>query len=203
MERIGLHRCWKGAILMTKRDVAELMTVLQANYPDSFKGQSDAVVGAKVALWYDMFKNHPKEIVHAAAVAFMATDTKGFMPNVGQINEQIQRMNRKDDRTPDEAWRLVYKAIRNSTYGAEEEFAKLPEDIQRFVGHPDQLKAWALMEADVVQSVIASNFQRSFKVRQANDRDYAKLPAEVKQFVSKISENTFGLLKAGNEENNL
>lgn len=186
---------------MNKREVVELMTVLQANYPDSFKGQSDAVVGAKVALWYDMFKNYPKEIVHAAAVAFMATDTKGFMPNVGQINEQIQRMNRKDDRTPDEAWRLVYRAIRNSTYWAAEEFAKLPEDIQRFVGHPDQLKEWALMEADVVQSVIASNFQRSFKVRQENDRDFAKLPVEVKQFVTRISGTTFGYLDAGNEIN--
>lgn len=185
---------------MTKREVVELMTVLQANYPDSFRGQSDAVVGAKVALWYDMFKNHPREIVHAAAVAFMATDTKGFMPNVGQIMEQIQRMNRKNDRTPDEAWRLVYRAIQNSTYWAAEEFAKLPEDIQRFVGNPDQLKAWALMEADVVQSVIASNFQRSFKVRQEHDRDYQKLPAEVKQFISQITSNTFGCLTAGNEE---
>ena len=32
---------------MTKREIAELMTVMQTNYPDSFKGQSDAVVGAK------------------------------------------------------------------------------------------------------------------------------------------------------------
>lgn len=185
---------------MTKRETVELMTVLQANYPDAFKGQSDAVVGAKVALWHDMFKNHPIEIVHAAAIAFMATDTKGFMPNVGQINEQIQRMNRKDDRTPDEAWRLVYRAIQNSTYWAEEEYKKLPEDIQRFVGHPDQLKQWALMEADVVQSVIASNFQRSFKVRQEHDRDYQKLPAEVKQFVSRLSGPAFGYLDSGNEE---
>lgn len=188
---------------MTKREVVELMTILQANYPDSFKGQSDAVVGAKVTLWFEMFKNHPKEIVHAAAIAFMATDTKGFMPNVGQILEQIQRMNRNNDRTPDEAWRLVYRAIKNSTYWAAEEFAKLPEDIQRFVGHPDQLREWALMEADVVQSVIASNFQRSFKVRQSNDRDYDKLPPEVKQFSARISGTTFGYLESGDEDKNL
>lgn len=179
------------------------MTILQANYPDSFKGQSDAVVGAKVTLWFDIFKNYPREVVNAAAVAFMATDTKGFMPNVGQIVEQIHRMNRKNDRTPDEAWRLVYKAIQNSTWGAAEEFAKLPEDIQRFVGHPDQLRSWALMDADVVQSVIASNFQRSFKVRQQNDRDYEKLPMEVKQFVSRLSSGTFGYLEASDEGSNL
>lgn len=188
---------------MTKREVGELMTVLQANYPDSFKGQSDEAIGVKVNLWYKILQSYPCTIVNAAAIAFMATDTKGFMPNVGQIVEQIQRMNRNDDRTPDEAWRLVYRAIKNSTYWAAEEFAKLPEDIQRFVGHPDQLREWALMEADVVQSVIASNFQRSFKVRQSNDRDYDKLPPEVKQFSAMISGTTFGYLESGDEDKNL
>lgn len=185
---------------MTKLEVAELMTMLQANYPDSFRGQADIIVAAKVKLWHDMFKHHPKEVVNAAAIAFMATDTKGFMPNVGQIMEQIQRMDRKDDRTPSEAWSLVYKAIKNSTYWSEEEFKKLPEDVQRFVGHPDQLRDWALMDAEVIQSVIASNFQKSFKVRQENDRNYAKLPAEVKQFVARLSDSTFGYLEAGTEE---
>ena len=96
---------------MTKLEVAELMTILQANDPDSFRGQTDKVVMAKVKLWHDMFKNHPSEVVNAAAIAFMATDTKGFMPNVGQILEQIRRMDVKNDITPSEAWALVYRAI--------------------------------------------------------------------------------------------
>ena len=75
---------------MTKREVAELMTILQANYPDSFRGLSDAAFGARVSLWHDFFGDHPKEIVYAAAKSFMATDTKGFMPNVGQINDHIR-----------------------------------------------------------------------------------------------------------------
>lgn len=179
---------------MTKREIVELMTILQANYPDSFRGQSEAVISAKISLWHKMFGEYPKDVVNAAAMAFMATDQKGFMPSVGQIMEEIRKLNRRDDRTPDEAWRLVYRAIQNSTYWAEEEFQKLPEDIRRFVGHPDQLKQWAMMEADVVQSVIASNFQRSFKVRQQNDRDYQKLPGEVKQFVSRLTANAFGYL---------
>ena len=182
---------------MTKLEVAELMTMLQANYPDSFRGQADVVVAAKVKLWHDMFKHHPKEVVNAAAIAFMATGTKGFMPNVGQILEQIRRMDVKNDITPVEAWALVYRAIKNSIYWAEEEFKKLPEDVQRFVGRPEQLRDWAMMESEVVQSVIASNFQRSFKARQESDQNYAKLPAEVKQFVARLSENTFGYLEAG------
>lgn len=186
---------------MTKREVAELMTILQANYPDSFRGQSDAVVAAKITLWHDFFKDYPKQVVSAAAKAFMATDTKGFMPNVGQINEQIQRLKSTEDMTSGEAWTLVSKALRNSTYGSEEEFAKLPPDIQRAVGSPSQLREWALMDAETVESVIASNFQRSFRVRQERNKDFEKLPGDVRGVIAGLASGmTFGALEAGREE---
>lgn len=184
---------------MTKREVAELITILQANYPDTFKGLPEEAVGARVVLWYDFFREYPKEIVYAAAKSFMATDTKGFMPNVGQINDHINRMKRSEDMTPAEAWGLVYNAICNSAWNATESFAKLPPECQRAVGDPQQLREWALMEADVVQSVVASNFQKSFQIRQNRDRDFEKLPGDVKQFVQRIAGSTFGYLDAPQE----
>lgn len=184
---------------MTKREVAELMTVLQANYPDSFRGLSDGGFAARVSLWHEFFGEYPAQIVHAAAKSFMATDTKGFMPNVGQINEHIHRMRKSEEMTPAEAWALVYKAICNSYYNAAEEFAKLPPECQRAVGDPQQLREWATMDADTVQSVIGSNFQRSFKIRQDRDKDFEKLPGDVKQFVSRIAGSAFGFLDAPSE----
>lgn len=168
---------------MTKREIAELITVMQTNYPDTAKGQSDDAFKAKVALWHDFFKDHPKELVYAAAKAFIANDTKGFMPSIGQINACIQQLTSQDDMTEGEAWGYVSKALRNSTYNSAEEFAKLPERIQRLVGSHNQLKEWALMEADVVQSVVASNFQRTFRARQKSDTEYERLPGDVKQFL--------------------
>ena len=186
---------------MTKREIAELMTVLQSEYPDSFKGQSDSVFAAKVALWHDFFGEYPAAVVYAAAKSFMATDTKGFMPKVGQINEHIHRLNQTEDITPAEAWGMVYKAICNSAYNAVEEFAKLPPAIQKAVGDPQQLRDWNMMEEEVVQSVIGSNFQRSFKVRQDRDKDFEKLPGSVKQFVTQIAGSAFGYLDEGRETN--
>lgn len=168
---------------MTKREIAELITVMQANYPDSFKGQSDAVVGAKITLWYDFFKDHPKELVCAAAKAFIANDTKGFMPNIGQINACIQKIVNRDEMTEGEAWGYVSKALRNSAYNSAEEFSKLPERIQRLVGSHNQLREWALMDVETVQSVVASNFQRTFRARQKSDEEYERLPGDVKQFL--------------------
>lgn len=185
---------------MTKREIAELMTIMQANYPDSFRGQSDAVIGAKIALWHDFFKEYPKEIVFAAAKSFMAADTKGFMPNVGQINEHIQRMKESEGMTPAEAWVIVSKALKNSAWHAKEEFEKLPPECKRAVGSPEQMQEWAVMEAETVQSVIASNFQKSFRIRQERNRDFEKLPGDVKQFISGIAGGTIGYLESGGTE---
>lgn len=176
---------------MTKREIAEMLTVMQTNYPDTARGQSDEAFKSKVALWHDFFRDYPKELVNAAAKAFIANDTKGFMPNIGQINDHIQKIRHNDNMTEGEAWRCVAKAISNSTYNSAEEFAKLPERIQRLVGSPNQLREWALMDAEIVQSVVSSNFQRTFRARQRSDAEYERLPSDVKQFIQCISSEVF------------
>lgn len=176
---------------MTKLEIVELMTVMQANYPDSFRGQSDSVIGAKIALWHEFFRDYPKKLVHAAAKAFIANDTKGFMPNIGQINAYIQKLTTPDDMTESEAWGYVAKALKNSAYNALEEFEKLPPRIQQLVGSHNQLKEWAIMDTATVQSVVSSNFQRSFRARQASDKEYERLPSDVKKFLSGFSQAAF------------
>ncbi|MFR8332153.1 MAG: hypothetical protein ACLU9S_07140 [Oscillospiraceae bacterium] len=93
-----------------------------------------------------------------------------------------------------EAWNLVAKALRNSAYGSEEEFAKLPPAVQRVAHSPFQLREWALMDADTVQSVVASNFQRAYTARQKSDREFDALPPAVRQYVAVLTEGN-GVLK--------
>ena len=57
-----------------------------------------------------------------------------------------------------------------------EEFEKLPPDIRRVVGSPEQLKAWAAMEADEVESVIASHFMRAYRMVEQREREAVLLP---------------------------
>lgn len=176
---------------MTKREIAEMLTVVQANYPDTAKGQSDAAFKAKVTLWYEFFQEHPKDLVHAAVMAFIANDTKGFMPNIGQINDYIQKLRYQDNMTEGEAWGYVAKALRNSAYNSAEEFSKLPERIQRLVGSHNQLKEWALMDTEIVQSVVSSNFQRTFRARQKSDTEYERLPSGVKMLAQRFAGEVF------------
>lgn len=172
---------------MDKQEAYQILTLLQANYPDSFRGMSKEAANVKVNLWADMFSEEPFEAVAAAAKAYIATDTGGFMPTIGQLKDTLHRMQSPQQMTQMEAWGLVANALRNSVYGADDEFRKLPPAVQRTVGSPAQLKEWALMDAETVQSVVASNFQRSFQVCQKREDDYQKLPGAVKSFIAELA----------------
>lgn len=172
---------------MTKKEMAEIIAVMQSNYPDDFRGMSDAAMNGKINLWFMQFRDDNYKEVLTAVMAHIATDTNRFMPPVGVIKAKLVEIRTGEQLTEMEAWGLVQKALRNGYYGAEEEFSKLPPVVQRLVGSPNQLREWAQMDSETVSSVVASNFQRSYKVRAANEREFLALPSAVKQTMEQIA----------------
>lgn len=172
---------------MTKKEMAEIFTMMQTNYPDEFKDKSDSYINGKINLWLMSFRDDNYTDVLTAVMAHINTDTNRFMPPVGVIKAKLVEIRTGDEMTPQEAWELVSRATRNSTYNSGEEFDKLPPVVQRIVGSPMQLKEWAAMEADSLQSVVASNFQRSYKVRASKEREFLALPSAVQQAMTQIA----------------
>ncbi len=166
---------------MTKKETAQILFLLKEYYPNSFESSS---LENRVNAWYLVLKDHDYQTIQAAMVAFVATDTKGFMPSVGQLLEKATSMQDAGGMTELEAWGLVATALRNSAYGYREEFAKLPPAVKRVVRNPEQLREWALMDADEVQTVIASNFQRSYRTAAKQERDMQALPSSIRQFLA-------------------
>lgn len=174
---------------MTREDTLDLLSVLKAAYPNFYRDMTRQDAGHVVDLWFEMFKDEPVELVALAVKAHIATDTKGFPPHIGAIKDAIVKIQQPNEMTELEAWGLVQKALRNGYYGAQEEFDKLPPVVQRLVGSPNQLREWALMDSETVSSVVASNFQRSYKARASHEREFLALPAEVKNTMQQIAES--------------
>lgn len=181
---------------MNKTETAKIISILQINYPDNFRGKSEAAIEATVNLWAKAFVDDAYAVVSAAVMSHIVSDTNRFMPPIGVIKAKTAEMIKPDEMTEQEAWGLVAKALRNSTYGADEEYAKLPPAVQRAVGGASQLRDWAMMDTETVQSVVASNFQRSYRVTSQRERDWEKLPSGVKQFIGELTEHSFGSLDA-------
>lgn len=176
---------------MNMQETLAILSVIKTEYPNDFKKIGKEEAYRKAALWQDMFAEDDAALVGAAVKAFMAADENGFAPKVGQIKAKMRELTEPKTDTEMEAWNLVRKALRNSTYHAEEEFLKLPGVLQRIVGAPEQLKAWAKMQEETVQSVIASNFQRSFRWKITEARRYEALPADVKSAAAAFAKSSF------------
>lgn len=169
-------------------ETAKLMAVLETAYPMFYAKKTQQEREDAIRLWAEMFADEPGEVVAMAVKALIKSRVSTFPPGIGEITEKIQQITQPEQMTEMEAWSLVLKAIGNSNYNSGEEFKKLPPVLQRIVGAPSQLREWAAMDSETLNSVVASNFQRSYKVRAKNERDYLALPSSVKTFMAGITE---------------
>lgn len=168
---------------MTRDDVIKIMSVLRGAYPHFYREISKQEAYDIINLWTDMFSQDDVSIVAAAVKSLIDGDNKGFPPTIGQVKSKMRLLTSKSEMTEAEAWAIVAKAVKNGLYGSKEEFDKLPENIQRIVGSHSQLKSWAMMDSDALHSVVASNFQRSYKQVADRENEIAKLPADVRAMI--------------------
>lgn len=173
---------------MTRSETLAIMSILKAAYPGYYRDMKRQDAEAVVNLWSEMLADYPANLVAAAVKAHIAGDRKGFPPHIGAIIASIGDVSKPAELTEGEAWALVAKALRNGGYGSEQEFAALPETLQRLVGHPSQLREWAMMDAGTVQSVVQSNFMRSYRARQESERKMQALPADVRAKLAGMAE---------------
>lgn len=173
---------------MNRIDTIKLMTVLQTAYPQFYAKKTAEEMNDAISLYMSMFEDEPAELVAMAVKALIKTRTSTWPPSIGEINEKIMQITQPEEMTEMEAWAFVSKAIRNSAYNSAEEFEKLPPVVQRLVGSPSQLREWGQMDSDTVNSVVASNFQRSYKARAKNERDFLALPSSVKSYMAALAD---------------
>ena len=173
---------------MNKLETLQMLAVLQTAYPQFYSRKTEAELNDAVNLYMIMFEDEPGDLVAMAVKALIKTRESTFPPGIGEINAKIMQITQPKELTEMEAWSLVRQAISNGIYGAQKEFDALPPIVQSVVGSPNQLREWAMMDSDTVQSVVASNFQRSYKVRSKNEREYLALPSSVRQYMDAIAD---------------
>ena len=164
---------------MSKTELLKIFALLEANYELQFAKKTDLNKKAMVNLWAEHFGDKDYNIVYAAVNSYIASDTTGYIPNVGQINEHIRKLTQQDEMTEVEAINLIDKALSNSGYHADEEFKKLPPILQRLVGSPNKLREWASMPDAEINTVVYSNLMRSYKVLAKRETERQALPSKL------------------------
>lgn len=172
---------------MTYDETIGIMSVLKAAYPAYYKGMSKRDAVAAVQLWSQMLADEPVEVVAMAVKARITGDARGFPPGIGEIQQEIDRLRFPDRLGEAEAWVRVRRAISNGLYGSQQEFDRLPDEVKGVVGGPEQIRAWAAMESETVDSVVASNFRRAYRAHQEEATRQRMLPPDVKQMAKALA----------------
>lgn len=168
---------------MTVNETIALLSIMRTAYPQFYKGMNSEDEDDIINLWATMFADDNAKIVTEAVKALICT--MKFPPTIADVKAKIQEITQPERMTEMEAWAMVRKAI--DYYNATENFAKLPPILQKLVGSPNQLREWAVMDKEVVQSVVQSNFMRSFTVRQKQEEARAMLPDSTKALIDGLS----------------
>ena len=166
---------------MTLAETSKILAVLRVAYPHSFLRQTKTEAALLIELWADMFKADKYEDVDKAVRAYIASDESGYAPTVGQIRAHMLRMSPAGNTmTAQEASSLLVKAVNKSGWHAEEAFNELPAVVQKVVRSPRMLKEWSQMDSQTFNSVIISNFQRSYSAEVNRQRQENMLPQELR-----------------------
>lgn len=189
---------------MTRQETGIIMNILTTAYPRFYSGQDAPDPRKTMSLWAEMFRDDPVELVAAAVKVLIATDEKGFPPNIGAVKASMRKLVQPDEMTELEAWRLVRQAIRgasmspssrritaaegvDSRTSAQRHYDDLPPMLRRLVGCPEQLAAWEQVEDDKIDTVIQSNFMRSYRARVQQEREYQALPQDVRAMIGQMA----------------
>ena len=144
-----------------------------------------------VDVWNMMLKDCVYEQVSVALKAYIRSDTSGFAPSIGQLIGKIQTISQPQELDGMAAWGLVSKALRNGTYGAVEEFNKLPPLVKQAVGMPDNLKNWATSDYQTIETVIQSNFLRTYETVAKRANEIKRMPDNIKSLIEKANANSY------------
>ena len=169
-------------ILLKREETVKIIRIICDCYPN-YKPNN---LTETVDVWNMMLSDYTYEQVSVALKAYILADTNGFAPSIGQLVDRVNTFSHPQELNELEAWSLVYKAIRNSSYNSEYEFSVLPDMVRKAVGTPNQLRTWA-MDENFNEQVVSSHFVRCYRSEVAKDKDFRKMPANIQSLINNNS----------------
>ena len=181
---------------MTEQETKSLLAYLSATW-DMAKDKDPRQV---LAVWHDIFREDDVRLVQAAVKLYV--NQEKFAPKPADIRENIRELTAEREQTEMEAWNLMRKAIRGASMeswsrtltedgpgdpSAVVQFRKLPEHLQLIVGSPEQLADWERLDSKQLDTVIQSNFMRSYRSVSAERERMAMLPEHLRQALPGVS----------------
>lgn len=168
---------------MTHSETANIIGMIQEIWPTFLNGRN---IVRTTEIWHSLFDTETPAEMTKAIQAYACRDTKGFPPPIGALKELVW-MARNERMNEQTAWELVKKQLSGSSAHPRENFEKLPPMVQACVGTPTTLMKWGQLDESELETVIASNFKRSYRESVSRKREHDVLPRALKALYAETS----------------
>ncbi len=158
---------------------------------DCYPNYKPSNLSETVDVWNMMLEEYSYSQISTALKTYVCSDTSGFAPSIGQLINKLHEVQAPQELNEMEAWLLVGKALRNGTYGAVEEFNKLPPLVQKAVGSPDNLRNWAQTDSESIENVVQSNFMRTYRIVVNRAKEYQKMPKDIQALIENANRSSY------------
>lgn len=173
---------------MSREEIQDLLISIQSLYPNWKPDNKTATVNA----WHWALEEYPAPAVKASLQIYVKTNNTGFAPSVSQIINGIYKPMEQDTLSEGEAWSMVKKAIQDGGYHAEERFNELPAVIQKAVGSANMIYQWSQTDSDTVNTVIMSNFQRTYKQVVQREQENVRIAPIMSELIGAVEQKMIG-----------
>ena len=164
---------------MTREEVQKILAVIDVTFPN-FKVNN---IPATIDAWHMFLEEYSYEDISLALRLFIKTSDSGFAPNPSQLIGVLNKTKALAMETEVDVWREVRPAIRNGIYHFQEEFDKLSPMAKKMVGDAQQLREWAMLPSEDIDTVVQSNFKSRFNTMQKRDKELNAMPMEIRQMI--------------------
>ena len=179
-----------GCTNMTDQETRKILMMIESIYP-TFKVEN---VDETVEAWHWALSDYPAEAILISLQMYIRNNGTAFAPSVSQLINGIYKPQENQIPSEGEAWSLVKKAIQDGNYHAEERFNELPELVQKAVGSANMIRQWAQTDSEEVNTVIMSNFQRSYRIIVERSKEDARINPLIMGMVNAIEGKQQGLI---------
>lgn len=169
--------------MATRNEVIKILTIIEVAYPAMFQNMAENKLKAMVSLWTEMFQDTDPDELSYAVKSYIANNTSGFPPSIGQINNAIKSIH-DDGITEIEAWSMVKTAMQrvSDIESAQRQWEQLPESVRAPI-KPKDLLEWGFQESDTVNMVISSAYRKSYNAKREKAQSTLALPQSVKKLI--------------------
>lgn len=178
---------------MKREEVIAILGIMRTAYPRFYANMKKDELLETVDLWYEMFKDDNSLIV-TSAVKKLITQLE-FPPTIADVKKAMYSLTDNTESNI-ELWNRFIKSASRASYNSAEEYASLPDIIKKFVGSPMQLRDYALMDADTVNTVVKGQFLKHIEILRQREKEEKMMLPETRELIKKLSSDT-KLLKGG------